>query len=205
MPTLFWIAIIALLVIAYLVRVYRMQELRKEMDQMAVINKNLGDKNYELEMQLFNLKINMDNQKSTLTKLKEMVESLKPKPQEEKKPVDNQGYKGPKSKTTSAPRTPTVTQASSSSHRSDRVTDNNIYVADPGSPLNPLSPMYQAPHTMRDDTPVHSSHRHDDTPSHRSSVCSDDSSTTRSSGYDSSYSYDSGSSSDSGSSGGGCD
>lgn len=202
MPTLFWIAIVALLVIAYLVRVYRMQELQKEMDQMAVINKKLEDKNYELEMEMFNLKINMDTQKSTLTKLKEMVDRLSPK-QKEEKPVDAQGYKGPKGKTAPITQAPTR-QATSSSHRQDRV-DNNIYVADPGSPLNPLSPMYQAPHTMRDDTPVHSSHRNDDTPSHRSSVCSDDSSTTRSSGYDSSYSYDSGSSSDSGSSGGGCD
>lgn len=194
MPTLFWIAIVALLGILYLVRVHRMREMQKEMDQMAAVNKALEDRNYMLEMQVSSMNISMKEQKSTLTKLKEMVESLKPKPQEEKKPVDNQGYKGPKSKTASTTRTPTASQATSSSHRSDRVTDNNIYVADPMSPLNPLSPMYQAPHTMRDDTP-----------SHRSSVCSDDSSTTRSSGYDSSYSYDSGSSSDSGSSGGGCD
>lgn len=205
MPTLFWIAIVALLGILYLVRVHRMREMQKEMDQMAAVNKALEDRNYMLEMQVSSMNISMKEQKSTLTKLKEMVESLKPKPQEEKKPVDNQGYKGPKSKTASTTRTPTASQATSSSHRSDRVNDNSIYVADPGSPLNPLSPMYQAPHTMQDDTPVHSSHRHDDTPSHRSSVCSDDSSTTRSSGYDSSYSYDSGSSSDSGSSGGGCD
>lgn len=202
MPTLFWIAIVALLGIAYLVRVYRMGELQKEMKQMAAINKQLEDRNYMLEMQVSHLNLSMKDQKSTLTKLKEMVDRLNPKPKEEK-PVDNQGFKGPKSKTAPVTQTPTR-QATSSSHRQDRV-DNSIYVADPGSPLNPLSPMYQAPHTMRDDTPVHSSHRHDDTPSHRSSVCSDDSSTTRSSGYDSSYSYDSGSSSDSGSSGGGCD
>lgn len=191
MPTLFWIAIVALLGIAYLVRVYRMGELRKEMDQMAAINKQLEDRNYQLETELSMLKISIGEQKSTLTKLKEMVDRLSPKPKEEK-PVDNQGFKGPKSKT--APVTQTSTsQATRSSHRQDRV-DNSIYVTDPASPLNPLSPMYQTPHTMRDDTP-----------SHRSSVCSDDSSTTRSSGYDSSYSYDSGSSSDSGSSGGGCD
>lgn len=203
MPTLFWIAIVALLGILYLVRVHRMREMQKEMDQMAAVNKALEDRNYMLEMQVSSMNISMKEQKSTLTKLKEMVESLKPKPQEEK-PVDNQGYRGPKGKTASAPRTPTASQATSSSHRSDRVNDNSIYVADPGSPLNPLSPMYQAPHTMRDDTPVHSSHRQDDTPSHSSSVGSDTSS-HRSSGYDSSYSYDSGSSSDSGSSGGGCD
>ena len=203
MPTMFWIAIVALLAIMYLVRVHRMRELQKEMDQMAAINKQLEGKNYMLEMQVSSMNISMKEQKSTLTKLKDMVESLKPKPKEEK-PVDRQGYKGPKSKTAPVTQTP-ISQATRSSHRPDRVTDNSIYVADPGSPLNPLSPMYQAPHTMRDDTPVHSSHRHDDTPSHRSSVCSDDSSTTRSSGYDSSYSYDSGSSSDSGSSGGGCD
>lgn len=204
MPTLFWIAIVALLGIAYLVRVYRMGELRKEMAQLVAVNKKLEDKNYELEMQVFNMKISMDGQKSTLTKLKEMVDRLSPK-QKEEKPVDNQGYKGPKGKTAPVTQTPPTRQATSSPHRSDRVTDNNIYVADPGSPLNPLSPMYQAPHTMRDDTPVHSSHRHDDTPSYSPSVCSDDSSTTRSSGYDSSPSYDPGSSSDSGSSGGGCD
>ena len=191
MPTLFWIAIVALLGIAYLVRVYRMGELRKEMDQMAAINKQLEDRNYQLETELSMLKISIGEQKSTLTKLKEMVDRLSPKPKEEK-PVDNQGFKGPKSKTAPVTQTPTR-QATRSSHRQDRV-DNSIYVADPMSPLNPLSPMYQTPHTMRDDTP-----------SHRSSVCSDDSSTTRSSGYDSSYSYDSGSSSDSGSSGGGCD
>lgn len=191
MPTLFWIAIVALLGIAYLVRVYRMGELRKEMDQMAAINKQLEDRNYQLETELSMLKISIGEQKSTLTKLKEMVDRLSPKPKEEK-PVDNQGFKGPKSKTAPVTQTPT-SQATRSSHRQDRV-DNSIYVTDPASPLNPLSPMYQTPHTMRDDTP-----------SHRSSVCSDDSSTTRSSGYDSSYSYDSGSSSDSGSSGGGCD
>lgn len=189
MPTLFWIAIVALLGILYLVRVHRMREMQKEMDQMAAVNKALEDRNYMLEMQVSSMNISMKEQKSTLTKLKEMVESLKPKPQEEKKPVDSQGFKVTKGKTAT-----TTRQATSSSHRSDRVTDNNIYVADPMSPLNPLSPSYQEPHTMRDDTP-----------SHRSSVCSDDSSTTRSSGYDSSYSYDSGSSSDSGSSGGGCD
>lgn len=202
MPTLFWIAIVALLGIAYLVRVYRMGELQKEMKQMAAINKQLEDRNYMLEMQVSHLNLSMKDQKSTLTKLKEMVDRLSPKPKEEK-PVDNQGFKGPKSKTAPVTQTPTR-QATSSSHRQDRV-DNSIYVADPMSPLNPLSPMYQNQPTMRDDTSVHSSHRHDDTPSHRSSVCSDDSSTTRSSGYDSSYSYDSGSSSDSGSSGGGCD
>ena len=202
MPTMFWIAIVALLAIMYLVRVHRMRELQKEMDQMAAINKQLEGKNYMLEMQVSSMNISMKEQKSTLTKLKDMVESLKPKPKEEK-PVDRQGYKGPKSKTAPVTQTP-ISQATSSSHRPDRVTDNSIYVADPMSPLNPLSPMYQAPHTMRDDTPVHSSHRQDDTPSHRSSVCSDTSS-HRSSGYDSSYSYDSGSSSDSGSSGGGCD
>ena len=202
MPTLFWIAIVALLGIAYLVRVYRMGELQKEMKQMAAINKQLEDRNYMLEMQVSHLNLSMKDQKSTLTKLKEMVDRLSPKPREEK-PVDNQGFKGPKSKTAPVTQTPTR-QATSSSHRQDRV-DNSIYVADPMSPLNPLSPMYQAPHTMRDDTPVHSSHRQDDTPSHSSSVCSDDSTTTRSSGYDSSPSYDSGSSSDSGSSGGDCD
>lgn len=202
MPTLFWIAIVALLGIAYLVRVYRMGELRKEMDQMAAINKKLEDRNYQLETELSMLKISIGEQKSTLTKLKEMVDRLSPKPKEEK-PVDSQGFKGPKSKTAPVTQTPTR-QATRSSHRQDRV-DNSIYVTDPASPLNPLSPMYQAPPTMRDETPVHSSHRHDDTPSYRSSVCSDDSSTTRSSGYDSSPSYDSGSSSDSGSSGGGCD
>ena len=191
MPTLFWIAIVALLGIAYLVRVYRMGELQKEMKQMAAINKQLEDRNYMLEMQVSHLNLSMKDQKSTLTKLKEMVDRLSPKPKEEK-PVDNQGFKGPKSKTAPVTQTPTR-QATRSSHRQDRV-DNRIYVADPMSPLNPLSPSYQEPHTMRDDTP-----------SHRSSVCSDDSSTTRSSGYDSSYSYDSGSSSDSGSSGGGCD
>ena len=191
MPTLFWIAIVALLGIAYLVHVYRMGELRKEMDQMAAINKQLEDRNYQLETELSMLKISIGEQKSTLTRLKEMVDRLSPKPKEEK-PVDNQGFKGPKSKTAPVTQTPT-SQATRSSHRQDRV-DNSIYVTDPASPLNPLSPMYQTPHTMRDDTP-----------SHRSSVCSDDSSTTRSSGYDSSYSYDSGSSSDSGSSGGGCD
>lgn len=191
MPTLFWIAIVALLGISYLVRVYRMGELRKEMGQMAAINKQLEDRNYQLETELSMLKISIGEQKSTLTKLKEMVDRLSPKPKEEK-PVDNQGFKGPKSKTAPVTQTPT-SQATRSSHRQDRV-DNSIYVTDPASPLNPLSPMYQTPHTMRDDTP-----------SHRSSVCSDDSSTTRSSGYDSSYSYDSGSSSDSGSSGGGCD
>ena len=52
MPTLFWIAIVALLGIAYLVRVYRIGELRKEMDQMAAINKQLEDRNYMLEMQV---------------------------------------------------------------------------------------------------------------------------------------------------------
>lgn len=191
MPTLFWIAIVALLGISYLVRVYRMGELRKEMGQMAAINKQLEDRNYQLETELSMLKISIGEQKSTLTKLKEMVDRLSPKPKEEK-PVDNQGFKGPKSKTAPVTQTPT-SQATRSSHRQDRV-DNSIYVTDPASPLNPLSPMYQTPHTMRDDTP-----------SHRSSVCSDDSSTTRSSGYDSSYSYDSSSSSDSGSSGGGCD
>lgn len=202
MPTLFWIAIVALLGIAYLVRVYRMGELQKEMKQMAAINKQLEDRNYMLEMQVSHLNLSMKDQKSTLTKLKEMVDKLSPKPKEEK-PVDNQGFKGPKGKTVSVTQTPT-SQASSSSLRQNRL-NNNAYVVDQTSPLNPLSPMYQAPHTMRDDTPVHSSHRHDDTPSYRSSVCSDDSSTTRSSGYDSSSSYDSGSSSDSGSSGGGCD
>lgn len=202
MPTLFWIAIVALLGISYLVRVYRMGELRKEMGQMAAINKQLEDRNYQLETELSMLKISIGEQKSTLTKLKEMIDRLSPKPKEEK-PVDNQGFKGPKSKTAPVTQTPTR-QATRSSHRQDRVTDNSIYVADPMSPLNPLSPSYQEPHTMRDDTPVHSSHRHDDTPSYSSSVCSDTSS-HRSSGYDSSYSYDSGSSSDSGSSGGGCD
>lgn len=202
MPTLFWIAIVALLGIAYLVRVYRMGELRKEMDQMAAINKKLEDRNYQLETELSMLKISIGEQKSTLTKLKEMVDRLSPKPKEEK-PVDSQGFKGPKSKTAPVTQTPT-SQASSSSLRQNRL-NNNAYVVDQTSPLNPLSPTYQAPPTMRDDTPVHSSHRHDDTPSYRSSVCSDDSSTTRSSGYDSSPSYDSGSSSDSGSSGGGCD
>lgn len=201
MPTLFWIAIVALLGIAYLVRVYRMGELQKEMKQMAAINKQLEDRNYMLEMQVSHLNLSMKDQKSTLTKLKEMVDRLSPKPKEEK-PVDNQGFKGPKSKTAPVTQTPTH-QATSSSHRQDRV-DNSIYVADPMSPLNPLSPMYQNQPTMRDDTPVHSSHRHDDTPSYSSSVCSDTSS-HRSSRYDSSYSYDSGSSSDSGSSGGGCD
>lgn len=204
MPTLFWIAIVALLGIAYLVRVHRMRELQKEMDQMAAVNKALEDRNYMLEMQVSSMNISMKEQKSTLTKLKEMVEALKPKPQEEKKPVETQVVAG-KRKPVSVPQTPIVNQASRSSFRADRVNDNNIYVADPGSPLNPLSPMYQAPHTMRDDTPVHSSHRHDDTPSYSPSVCSDDSSTTRSSGYDSSPSYDPGSSSDSGSSSGGCD
>lgn len=202
MPTLFWIAIVALLGIAYLVRVYRMGELRKEMDQMAAINKKLEVRNCMLEMELSNMQISMGEQKSTLTKLKEMVDKLSPKPKEEK-PVDNQGFKGPKSKTAPVTQTPTR-QATSSSHRQDRV-DNSIYVADPMSPLNPLSPMYQNQATMRDDTPVHSSHRHDDTTSYSPSVCSDDSSTTRSSGYDSSPSYDPGSSSDSGSSGGSCD
>lgn len=198
MPTLFWIAIVALLGIAYLVRVYRMGELRKEMDQMAAINKQLEDRNYRLETELSMLKISIGEQKSTLAKLKEMVDRLSSKPKEEK-PVDNQGFKVTKGKTAT-----TTSQATRSSHRQDRVTDNSIYVADPMSPLNPLSPSYQEPHTMRDDTPVHSSHRHDDTPSYSSSVCSDTSS-HRSSRYDSSYSYDSGSSSDSGSSGGGCD
>ena len=188
MPTLFWIAIVALLGIAYLVRVYRMGELQKEMKQIAAINKQLEDRNYMLEMQVSHLNLSMKDQKSTLTKLKEMVDKLSPKSKEEK-PVDSQGFKVTKGKTAT-----TTRQATSSPHRADRVTDNSIYVTDPASPLNPLSPMYQTPHTMRDDTP-----------SHRSSVCSDDSSTTRSSGYDSSYSYDSGSSSDSGSSGGGCD
>lgn len=201
MPTMFWIAIVALLGIAYLVRVYRMGELQKEMKQMAAINKQLEDRNYMLEMQVSHLNLSMKDQKSTLTKLKEMVDKLSPKPKE--KPVDNQGFKGPKSKTATVTQTAT-SQASSSSLRQNRL-NNNAYVVDQTSPLNPLSPTYQAPHTMRDETPVHSSHRHDDTPSYRSSVCSDDSSTTRSSGYDSSPSYDPGSSSDSGSSGGGCD
>lgn len=201
MPTLFWIAIVALLGIAYLVRVHRMNLLRLELDQVNETNIKLSDKNYHLEMELSMLKISIGEQKSTLTKLKEMVDRLSPK-QKEEKPVEKQVVAS-KSKTAPIPQTPTR-QATSSSHRQDRV-DNNIYVADPMSPLNPLSPMYQAPHTMRDDTPVHSSHRHDDTPSYSPSVCSDDSSTTRSSGYDSSPSYDSGSSSDSGSSGGGCD
>lgn len=199
MPSLFWIAILAIVSISHLVSLYRRSELQKELQQMTVINRKLEDKNYELEMQLSNMKISMGEQKSTLTKLKEMVDKLSLKPKEEKKPVDSQGFKVTKGKTAT-----TTRQATSSSHRSDRVTDNNIYVADPMSPLNPLSPSYQEPHTMRDDTPVHSSHRHDDTPSYSSSVCSDTSS-HRSSRYDSSYSYDSGSSSDSGSSGGGCD
>lgn len=189
MPTLFWIAILAIVSISHLVSLYRRSELQKELKQMTAVNQKLEEKNYELEMQLFSMKISMGEQKSTLTKLKEMVDKLSLKPKEEKKPVDSQGFKVTKGKTAT-----TTRQATSSSHRSDRVTDNNIYVADPMSPLNPLSPSYQEPHTMRDDTP-----------SHRSSVCSDDSSITRSSGYDSSYSYDSGSSSDSGSSGGGCD
>ena len=198
MPTLFWIAILAIVSISHLVSLYRRSELQKELKQMTAVNQKLEEKNYELEMQLFSMKISMDGQKSTLTKLKEMVDKLSPKSKEEK-PVDSQGFKVTKGKTAT-----TTRQATSSSHRADRVTDNSIYVADPMSPLNPLSPSYQKPHTMRDDTPVHSSHRHDDTPSYSSSVCSDTSS-HRSSGYDSSYSYDSGSSSDSGSSGGGCD
>lgn len=198
MPTLFWIAILAIVSISHLVSLYRRSELQKELKQMTAVNQKLEEKNYELEMQLFNMKICMDGQKSTLTRLKEMVDKLSPKSKEEK-PVDSQGFKVTKGKTAT-----TTSQATSSSHRADRVTDNSIYVADPMSPLNPLSPSYQEPHTMRDDTPVHSSHRHDDTPSYSSSVCSDTSS-HRSSRYDSSYSYDSGSSSDSGSSGGGCD
>lgn len=203
MPTLFWIAIVALLGIAYLVRVHRMRGLQKEMDQMAAVNKALEDRNYMLEMQVSNMNISMKEQKSTLTKLKEMVEALKPKPKEEENQVETQVVAG-KRKPVSVSQTPTASQATSSSHRSDRVTDNNIYVTDPMSPLNPLSPTYQAPHTMRDDTEVHSSHRHDDTSSYSSSVCSNDYSTTGSSGYDSSPSYDSGSSSDSGSYSGGC-
>lgn len=197
MPTLFWIAILAIVSISHLVSLYRRSELQKELQQMTVINRKLEDKNYELEMQLSNMKISMGEQKSTLTKLKEMVDKLSLKPKEEK-PVDSQGFKVTKGKTAT-----TTRQATRSSHRQDWV-DNSIYVADPMSPLNPLSPSYQEPHTMRDDTPVHSSHRHDDTPSYSSSVCSDTSS-HRSSRYDSLYSYDSGSSSDSGSSGGGCD
>ena len=187
MPTLFWIAILAIVSISHLVSLYRRSELQKELKQMTAVNQKLEEKSYEREMQLFNMKICMDGQKSTLTRLKEMVDKLSPKSKQEK-PVDSQGFKVTKGKTAT-----TTRQATSSSHRSDRVNDNSIYVADPGSPLNPLSPMYQTPHTMRDDTPSYSS-----------SVCSDTSS-HRSSGYDSSYSYDSGSSSDSGSSGGGCD
>lgn len=202
MSTLLWIAAVSGLVVAYLVRVHRMNLLKQELAQVNEANTKLSDKNYQLEMELSMLKISMTEQKSTLTRLKEIVESLKPKPKEEK-PVDVQGYKGPKGKTAPATQAPTR-QATRSPHRPDRVTDNYIPVVDTVSPFNPLSPGYHNQPTMRDDTPVHSSHRQDDTPSHRSSVCSSTDNSHRG-GYESSSSYDSGSSSDSGSSGGGCD